>query len=399
MFEATAMQGRPALFTWSLSSRRLACAAGAVSLFAAGASIASASLWENNDWALIGDLSGSVTYDSNIFAFEGGEGDTVFGVTPALTLQRKGSASDIEIVADAKIRRFVDLSDQNSTDPSIAINFTYPNTGEALIRQRARLTWYKLTYPDYAVGNRVERTELSGNWQGVLRDNGKTKIIARLDGSDLDYTDFESDVLNLGGGIGLAWSRTELFEYTLTVDYDHSEYSRETGNLNDITRKGYRLNIGARGEFTPKISGSASVGIGRNEYSGDLDGSDNDWSTSADVSWRPSERRSLTLNASRGTSFDALGQAYNRLEAGLSFRQGMSGGFAGVLRGSVGEYDFSDTGSLRKDKFIRLGAGVDYNLTGRFSAGLHYNWTDRTSDTARYEFSQYEIAASASYRF
>lgn len=399
MFEATTMQGRPALFTWFPFSRRAACAAGAISLLAVSASTASASLWENNDWALIGDIDGSVTYDSNIFAVDGGESDTIFGVHPALTLQRKGSASDISIKADLNVRRFVDFSDQDSEDPSLAIDFSYPNTEEAIVRQQAQLRWYKITYPDYSVGDRVERTELTGNWQGVLRDNGKTKIIAKLDGSDLDYTDFNSDVLNLGGGIGLAWSRTELFEYTATVDYDHSEYSRTDGEFEDITRDGYRLNVGARGEFTPKITGSASVGIGKNDYSGDIEGSDTNWSTAADVSWSPSERRTITLTANRRTNFDALGQAYNNLEAGLQFRQGMAGGFYGILRGSAGEYDYSETGSLRKDQFVRLGAGLDYSVTGRFGAGLEFNWTDRSSDEERFDLEQYEITGRASFRF
>ena len=398
MFQAKLSQGTCALVSRSFASL-LSAAACVASLSLFVASTASASLWESDDWALIGDLAGSVTYDSNVFGFRDGEGDTIFGVTPALTLQRKASASDIKIIAQATRRSFADLSDQNSTDPSILVNFQYPNTGEALVQHRARLGWSRQKDRDYSIGNRLERTELEGSWQGVLRDNGKTRIIANLGGRDTSYGDFRSDVASYDAGVGLAWARHELFEYTATLNYLRSEYSDFRGQAGDTTLNGYSLNIGARGEFTPKITGEASIGFGENKYSGGIGGSDMNWFTSANVAWQATERRQLSLDARRATYFDALDTAYNRLQAGLSFRQAMAGGFASVLRAGIGEYDYSDSGSNRKDTFVRLGAGLEYSLTGRLAAGLDFNWTDKDSDREDFTFSQYEIIGRASWRF
>ncbi|BET66665.1 hypothetical protein ASA1KI_15830 [Opitutales bacterium ASA1] len=398
MSNPSTIQGRNALR--QVASRGAFTRAAVLTAVASmGLAPARASIWENHDWALIGDAEASVTYDSNIFAFDGGESDTIVGVTPALTLQRKGSATNLSLMADVNVRYFMDRSDQDSKDPSVLLSFGYPNTQEAMLRQSGRLGWNRINYPDYSIGDRVQRTEMHGNWQGVLRDNGKTRIIANLGGRDTDYTDLNSDVLDFNGGVGVAWSRHELLEYNLSLNYSHAEYSDVRGGIGDATRKGYGLNIGIRGEITPKITGDASIGVGENKYSGSLSGSDTNWSTRANITWSPSERRSLNLNANRGTYFDALGTAYNRTEADFTFRQGMAGGFSGSARLGFGEYDYSEAGGTRKDTYVRVGAGLDYSLTGRFAAGLNFNWTDKGSDLARYEFAQHEIIARASYRF
>ncbi len=381
----------------SRRSRPISLAAGLASLIAALP--ASAAIWESNDWALTGTLGAAIGYESNVFGIADAEGDTVFLGEPSLSFSRKGSATLLRFDVGLETRNYFDLSDENTVDPSFAIKFAYPQAEESLTSHEANVTWERRSYPDLSVGDRLRTTAFGADWFGVLRDTGKTQIVGNAGVATQDYSRFGSDTIGYTGGLGLAWSPRDLFQYSASYDFSLDEYSSRTSPTDDSKRTGHGANFAVRGEIMVNLVGSASVGVRNNKFTGAFASDGWDWFAAGDLSYTQTERRSFNLQASRTTSYDAIGQAYNNTNFTVSVRQNMAGGFSGRVSAGLGSYSYVEESANRGDDFVRFGAGLDYDLTGRFTAALNFEWYGKDSNVAFYDFNGYDIYARCSWRF
>lgn len=377
-----------------------------VGFAAVAASSAFGALWESSTWAMTADVDAELGYDSNIFGRDGADGDAYIFATPTATFQRKASVTHLAIEASARARHFFDHTEQSSVDPRLEVAYRYPVADETLTAHVADLLIESRNTVNENVGARTTQTTVYARWSGTLRDTGKSQILGRLGVDYADYGDFNSDTINYVAGLGMGWLRTELMQLYINYDFSYSDVQSSNDFFLESDRIGHGLNFGVRGELSPKLSGSASLGVGQNTYSGGYSGSDWNWFADADLTWRVHQRQSFTLSANRRNRFDAAGNPYDNTFIDISMRQGVTNFvsariFAGwssfnYTGGAIDEVEEDDS---RRDHRYQLGAGLDYTPSSRFSARARLDYYIRDSNNERYSFNRYRVSVGANYKF
>ncbi len=255
----------------------------------------------------------------------------------------------------------------------------------------------------------ISRTTLGGNFSYVQRPVG---LIALNDDWRADYD--LSPKTTVGVGIGLDYAdydasdlgTFQLYDYlalqgSLRVGYLPSDkivvFPQFTfGNTwldpNQATAPdaphltAYGFNLGAEGEFTPKLTGSVTGGYEMREYS---DGSEvpDGWVASLLLKWQPRVKTGVSVGFRHWIQSvrDASGIAYtaDRLFVSVSQELGTQGRWSVSLAGYYQFHEYSEDyiiGGVRVRRADDLGG---------FNVGGSYRWTPWLTAIVGYDFSAY----------
>lgn len=135
--------------------------------------------------------------------------------------------------------------------------------------------------------------------------------------------------------------------------------------------------VGARGDFTPKLSGEAKLGYEFREFSNGA-GVPAGLVAGLGLTHRLSERTVTRISYTRQSvvSVEYSGQAYVLDAAGLQFSQRFGAGekWTANLTGSVGSYGYSgNVFASRQDFLYTVGLGLTYAIQEWMRAGLAYD--------------------------
>jgi hypothetical protein len=184
----------------------------------------------------------------------------------------------------------------------------------------------------------------------------------------------------------------------ISLGYTYRDYEAKTGSAADSTD--HFFNVGARGEFSPKLTGKFAVGYTERRFSNALSsrsllgldasfayeltpkttvqvGASNDFGTSP----TGQQQKNLTINALLNTKLTEVWSLY----AGVSYR--------------AISYDRSGLVSARTDDYWEdvIGAAYIVNANLRITGG--YTYRTYTTDIAGSEFSNNVFSVAANIRY
>jgi len=297
----------------------------------------------------------SVSYNDNILLSSDGaeKEDTLFVVTPGFDLKYgKDSAVKGDLFANSTLSSYADNVKLNNQ--LFATGATAAYEGERL-KLKGNLSFAELDQPtaDNAAaianqGTLLEHHDTAAGINGELRTSEKISF-----GSGVTYTsnDYKSssavETKAYSVPVNVYYELTPKVDVSTGLTYTHTELSGSIGAGNADLFDAFYYNVGSRGTFTPKLSGSFNVGY--NTRNGNI-GEDEDGSlgSKASLAYAYSDKTQLTAEVNRD--------------------------FANSTRGGS-SYETTD---------LSLGASSAITVDWRLSAGLTYRMMEYTNDTRNY---------------
>jgi len=309
-------------------------------------------------------LRSETRYEDNLTFASGGRDtptiqDTIFDFAPGLELNfGKSSLTKGSIAYSQRFTTYTDHSDLNEVladlfakstyegsklrlDLNFSFNEQFQNnrdlagTGASLIRSDV-----------YTVGGNAEVSITQKSKVGVGVQYDSTQYIGIADG----LLDRETYVVP----VNYYFAVQPKLDLSLGVQYRGTQVNISNNDSMDVY-----VNVGARGEFTPKLLGSFSVGF--NSRSGEAANSDSDGiGLKAALTYVYTQKTQFTLDASNDFSTGASGGRQEKASLSLGARSKIAEEFSTFA--SLGLEQTSFQGSDRDDTFISARLGVSYTF-------------------------------------
>ena len=172
-------------------------------------------------------------------------------------------------------------------------------------------------------------------------------------------------------------------------------YRDNTVGGNGIDSSDYFYNVGARGEFTPSLTGQFNVGYQRavldNGTKYDGVGADSNFTYAADP------KTTITLGVDNDFSYSALGQAFRDLAITLGFTSAISDQWS--VNAQAGYTYYSYITSTQRDDFYTARAGVSYMISRNVTVSASYTYAQDSSNITLDSFKDNLFSISGALRF
>lgn len=178
------------------------------------------------------------------------------------------------------------------------------------------------------------------------------------------------------------------------LTYTHTDVDAALGDSDD-----YYFNVGAQGEFTPKLSGNFDIGYTVRESDGGLGASDSEGTiglnAGLDYAWTP--KTGFSLDARRGFDTGSFGQSQETTSVTLGASSALTTALSVNASVAYTMTDYSVGG--RTDDFIVFNTGANYTINQHVTLSASYSHYDNSSDVAPAEFSANIFSLSANFRY
>ena len=371
--------------------------------------IASGSLWESPEWALLGTLDGSVGYDSNLTLVHDGPSAFLIVASPTLTLTRNNSESDFGINGGVTETEFADSNQPFETDFSFGTHFSYPKADNTDPRGLVIIpifeisgSWLKSSQPNEFLGARVQNDLTTINADGYVTLTGKLGVRGSAQFQSVTYDlSTLNDTYSGQATVGLAYERTRQSQVSLNFAtvLGHSRPNDPANVASDIHSTEFDLTARIQGQLTDKITGTAYGGIGTVSYTGGYTNTISLPVAGADLTWGIDPRRTVVLAAYSGAEYSPDGEAADNTHAFISFTDVIVDNWQLIVRAGPSHSEYSRVVRLRTDNEWDFGTEFAYQPSTRFRVYLSLSYATDTSTIAAYQYGHEVVKLGATYHF
>ena len=338
--------------------------------------------------------SGSIAYDSNIFAHNGGEGDTIYSAGFVAEYTRQAGMIAVDATLSVNASRFGDNPTQNFNDPSFKAEFkkaTGRTTG-AFVFGAARES-----EADRLANTRTE----SWNYSADL--NVKYPVIERYSfAGHLNYTD--RNYLNT---TALADLRTYVAGTDLLYAIDSGRnllagyQFRHEGTSANSTFVDQSVTVGLTGRIYSKLSGSLRFGYqARAPQGATTDGSFHGLTASAEASLPMTQQLRVSVELSKDVHVTADNQSTDGFSSGLNVDYTLNDRLTATGNVGLGRNDFlSAAANGRRDTYFSWGTGLKYKMNEHVDFSLGYIFDENWSTLAYSDFNRHIVTLTLSSRW
>lgn len=339
-------------------------------ILGANASAASfVAVGENAELFLTANVS--VSMDDNIYLRPTNEADdTIVSFTPGLDFVfGRNAATSGNIYYRHQFLRYSDYSIQDTDLANVGLNTLYSN-GKS--KFNFGVSFAETAQNDASVAGAIIEKDVT-----AVRASGEVGVTEKT---------------SLGAGVNLEKNSHALSSFTdstiWTVPVDmYFEYSPKLQ-----TSVGYRyrntelsgaaldskdhfFNVGARGEFTPKLTGQIRLGYTVRDFSNNTD--DSDLGAEANLTYAFSEKTSVSLNASSDYNSTPVGATTQVKRLGFSSSTKVTEQWSWNANLSYGitEYD------RKEDDLVSGGLGLAYTYSNFVNFAASYSFRSNGSDS------------------
>lgn len=333
----------------------------------------------------------SVAVDDNIYLDTTNESDdTVISFTPGVDLVfGKGSATTGNVYYREEIRRYSDNDNQDAEFSNVGFQSS-TDTGGSKFNLNASYAQLATNDNDIrAAGTLVHRDVVNLGANAEFGVTAKTKLSIGTNflstAYDLaSYTD--SDVWNLP--VDAYYAATEKLDWSLGYRY---RSTNQDGTATDFTD--HFVNLGARGEFSPKLTGQVRVGYSTREVDGG--GDDSDLGLDSSLSFAATEKTSLRVFLSNDFGNSGQGESTKTLRWGGGLTSNLTEQWLLSASVSVSSAEYP----TRDDDFLdsSLSVAYKYNQFVDFSASVAFRDNSSTSAAAEFEATVFTFGANVRY--
>lgn len=324
--------------------------------------------------------------DDNIFLTNNAVDDTIFDITPGLELtfgkdgQIKGALTLVEAFSS-----YVDNSNLNTSLFSGDFNAGFD---DGKLKLAFNLGYHELNQntPDNRGLTRRDSFTIGGKGEVTLSE--KTSVSAGITSTHSNYkrTGY-ADSDDLVVPVNFYYKYSEKLD--LSAGYEYRNFQTQIGQ--DSTD--HFFNVGARGEFTPKLTGEFRVGVTTRELSGGGDTST--LGLSANLNYEFTPKTSLQLNAGNSADTTPQGNQQRNFSLGATVSTKLSDQWA--LRGGLSYRGINYF--TRTDDYVEGVLGASYIINTYISLNGAYTYRNNSSVLSSSEFTNNVFSFAASLRY
>lgn len=335
--------------------------------------------------------SAQVQFDDNIYLDTTNESnDSILSFTPGLDLVfGKGSVTKGNVYYREEIRRYSDNDNQDTELSNLGFNSRYDN---GVTKADFNASYAQVAQNDNdlrATGTIVRRdlTNLGAKLEFGLSE--KTSLAAGISFNKTDYdvaSYTDSSIWSLP--VDAYFKASPKLDWSVGYRYRSTDLSGAAVDSTD-----HFLNVGARGEFTPKLTGQVRVGYGKRSF--DVGKDKSLFGFDSNLTYAFSEKTSYAFNLSNDFGSSGTGDSTENFRIGLTANSKMSEqwSFTGGL--SLNKTDYP----TRSDDFLEGQLAVTYTLNAMVNFGASYTYRDNSSDRASAEFTNSVFTFGANIRY
>jgi hypothetical protein len=338
--------------------------------------------------------TGSVAYDSNIFARAGSEGDFISSAALLLEYTRRAGLIGLNASVGVNASRFGDNTTQDFTNPVFNAEFVKSGgrTTGAL-----KLSAARESEADALIGERTQ------SWSYLGDFTFKYPVIERYSFSgDLAYLNRVydqptalTDLKTYTVGANLLYALTSTRDLVAGYQFRRSETSSSSA-YDD-----HSFTLGVAGQILPKLSGTVNAGYESRQARGNsTDGDYQGLTASGTLTWTVSRRLSVTGELSRDTSVTAGDQSVDSSTVGLTAQYTVNEKLAFLGNVGAGKNRFLNSlDAGRHDEYITGGTSVKYKFNTHLDCSLAYLYDRNWSTVSDSNFTRNTVTLQLSSRW
>ncbi len=297
----------------------------------------------------------------------------------------------------------------NSMDQSVGVTYSY--TGPRGISLGASNSYANTVDPPFS-----ELTQRERRWQNSVGVFGRAPVSRKLflhaDGSHTTHKYLGRAIGGLlnhyeqsfGGGLGVQLTPKSDLRASYHRTIVHYSAGRKANS------KGHSGDLAIQGKLTPRLRGTASVGVHRRDYddvTGVIKAFVTTWQTAADLNYSVGRRTNLSLTASRAVTESTFGD--NRFYTATRVGSGVMHAIGKLTLGVTGSFEVdhypqsAQTGGIaanRRDDIYTLAGNADYRLKEWLSFGLSHQYLEKNSIfTGQFNYQAHRTSLEARVQF
>ncbi len=352
--------------------------------------------WNDSREQIFLNLEAHATWESNIFAAAGGDGDITTGFTAGMDYQRRAGLIGVNASMSLASVQFAKYSEENYLNPNLSIEL---NKDSGRTTGAFTLSGVRESRADSAANVRTEA------WNYSTGLNLKYPVIERysLAGSvgynlrDFDDNSFLVDLSSYTASIDL------FYVYTSERDLVGGYRLRQSESSSGLSFYDHAFTLGVTGKILPKISGSLRAGYQFRDTISNLGGGSardySSWTLSGSTTWTVSQRISLSSQISKDFSVTSTDVSVDVLSASLNLQIALSGKMTVFASADYSSSDYlGELGGDRHDTNLGFSGGVGRTIGTRIKANVSYTYSQNWSTLELSDFERQSLSLNLSTR-
>jgi hypothetical protein len=345
--------------------------------------------------------SAQVQFDDNIYLDPGTTAapevdDTILSFTPGVDLVfGKGAVTKGNAYYREEIRRYTDNDNQDTELSSLGFNSRYDN-GVTKADFNASYAQVAQNDNDVITAGTIVRRKLTH--LGARLEFGLSEKTSLSAGANFDKTDYgpsgysDSSIWTLP--VDLYYKASPKLDWSVGYRFRDSNLSAGGTDSTD-----HFLNVGARGEFTPKLVGQVRIGLAQRSF--DVGDDDTQLGFDSNLTYAFSEKTTYRFNMSNDFGSSGTGVSTETFSIGLMANTRISEqwAFTGGLSLKKTDYPSSLVVPGRSDDYLEGLLAVTYTLNTMVNFGASVVYRDNGSSAPAAEFTNSVFTFGANIRY
>lgn len=339
-----------------------------------------------------------VRADDNIFAETKATSDTIFDISPGVEItfgkdaQLKGALTLVD--------SFSNYSDNSKLNTNLFTGDFFAVYDDAKLKLKFNVGYHELNQnaPDIRGLSRRDQFVTGGSTEVEI-----SQITSVGAGVSFEHSNYkrrayaDSDTLTVPLSFYYKWTP----KLDLSLGYRYRDYQATIGQ--DSTD--HFFSVGARGEFTPLLTGQISVGWSERKISGPKalgGGSQSLPGLDASLNYAMTPKTGLTFGGSNDYGSSPSGSQQKNFSLSAGVTTDISSEWkanAGISYRGIEYYQEASAKNNRTDDFVDATLGVTYVISTYVRFNASYTYRNNGSDLAASEFTQNVFSISASLRY
>ena len=337
-------------------------------------------------------------YEDNVTFASGSAGDpvlddVVFELVPgAQVLFGKNSLTTGSLTFFERFVRYVDESRFNDELANVSFKSSYEGAKLTLVTD-ASFKQLNQNNGDENVSNQLVRRDITDVGFGseyAATEKSKLGLGGRYNKTDYKTTGAGADRETYVVPVNYYFAITPKVDLSAGVQYTKSDIHAANQDSDQMY-----YNVGARGDFTAKLTGTFNVGYTtRDPEVGD---DDSTIGLNAGLIYLYSLKTQFTLDLGNNFASASNGSGQEVSSINLGVRSSFAPGFTATA--SVGYRKIDYLSSDRQDDYLTGMLGFTYTVNQYVSVDVYYNYLDNSSDVDEAEFQANIFSVAANFRY
>jgi hypothetical protein len=335
----------------------------------------------------------SVRHDDNVLLSPTDKtADTIYLFAPGVDLHYAGSQANAGVTFSEQFSRYA--KDRNLDDQlaNLAANVGYQGSESSFGANASYQQTDQTTTTATSLDQTVKQTLIAVGARAEVEVTAKTRIgvtpsFDRTEFPEVGFTD--SEIFTVP--VDLYYGVTPKTDVSIGYAYTHTTTADGTGDS-----KGNFVNVGARGQFTEKLSGQVRVGATENKPK--VGQSNSQLGVESNLSYSYSPRTTFSLFANNGFAPSAAGNQTEVFSTGLSGNFELSQAWSATITGGMSATKYLIV-PTRTDHFYDLALSVSYVITSNLDLQASYLYRKNASNIESVAFDDNLATLTAACKF